>query len=293
MKHSGSILAICLSLCCLAEAQVVYNFTPFQNPGATVTRAFGLDNHGGVVGTDDHTPGRHAFLVQSGNYIPLDPDGMLGTHISFARGMNNRGNIVGGFSGDDGNEHGFIYRNGTLTTLDVPFDGAIGTQANDINSSGIIVGAWVDGAFTVHGFVYQNGIYAHLDYPGSLDTYPFGINPQGDIAGNWDTDQSTVGHGFVFRQGQFTSFDVPDAAPAGTAGNGINARGQIVGGYVDADGNGHGFVTDGTNYTRLDCPSATSTTAWAINSAGQIAGTCNVAGQRLGFVANPGSSSKP
>jgi len=292
MQRLTSVLNVCL-LCGLSAAQVTYKFKPFLNPGTTVTRAFGLDNHGAVVGTDDHTPGRHAFSVQNGTYIPLDPDGVLGTHTSFARGMNNRGDIVGGYVGDDGIEHGFIFRNGALTTLDVPFDGSIGTQANDVNSSGIIVGTWVDGAFTVHGFVYRNGIYAHLDYPGSLDTYPFGINPQGEIAGNWDTDQSTVGHGFVFRQGQFTSFDVPDAVPEGTAANGINARGQIVGSYVDADGNGRGFVTDGTNYTTLDCPAGNSTTIWAINSAGQIAGTCNVAGQRVGFVANPGSAKKP
>jgi uncharacterized membrane protein len=293
MKLSRSILAVCLFLSSFAGAQVVYNVTPFQNPGATVTRAFGLNNHGGIVGTDDHTPGRHAFLVQSGTYLPLDPNGTLGTHTSFARGMNNRGDIVGAYFGDDGNQHGFLLRNGALTTLDVPFDGSIGTQANDINPSGVIVGAWVDGAFTVHGFVYQEGVYAHLDYPGALDTYPFGIDPQGDVAGNWDTDQSTVGHGFVFRKGQFTSFDVPEAVPEGTAANGINARGQIVGGYDGVDGSGHGFVTDGINFTTVDCPGASTTTVWAINSAGQLAGTCDVAGQRLGFVANPPLVNKP
>jgi len=293
MKRSSSILAVFLFLCCCAAAQVPYNFATFQNPGATVTLVFGLNNHGGVVGADNHTLGGHAFLVQSGTYIPLDPSGVLGTHLSFARGMNNRGDIVGGYFGDDGNEHGFLLRNGALKTLDVPFAGSIGTQANDINPSGVIVGAWVDGAFTVHGFVYQDGVYAHLDYPAALDTAPSGINPQGDIAGNWDTDQSTVGHGFVFRNGQFFSFDVPDAGPDGTAANGINARGRIVGSYVAVDGNAHGFITDGTAFTTVDCPGGTRTTVWAINSAGQIAGTCNVAGQRLGFVANPRPMIKP
>jgi uncharacterized membrane protein len=293
MKHSSSVLAVFLFLGCFAAAQVAYDFTTFQNPGATVTLVFGLDNHGGLVGADNHTPGRHAFLVQSGTYIPLDPNGVLGTHRSFARGMNNRGDIVGGYFGDDGNEHGFLLRNGALTRLDVPFDGSIGTQADDINPSGVIVGVWVDGAFTVHGFVYQDGVYAHLDYPGALDTAPYGINPQGDIAGNWDTDQSTVGHGFVFRNGQFTSLDDPDAVPAGTAANGIDARGRIVGGYAGLDGNGHGFITDGTDFTTVDCPGASATTIWAINSAGQIAGTCNVTGQQLGFVANPPLMNKP
>jgi uncharacterized membrane protein len=292
MKRSGLILAASLFLCSFASAQVVYHFTPFQNPRATVTRAFGLSNHGGVVGLDN-SAGRHAFLLQNGTYIPLDPNGALGTHSSFARGINDPGDIVGAYFGDDGHEHGFLLRKGVVTTLDVPFEGSIGTQANDINPAGIIVGVWVDGAFTVHGFVYQDGVFAHLDYPGALDTYPFGINPHGDIVGNWDTDQSTVGHGFVFGQGLITSFDVPGSAPAATAANGINARGQIVGGFVDLAGIAHGFLADGSTFTTLDCPGATGTTAWAINSAGQIAGTCNVPGQVLGFVANPALMSKP
>ena len=293
MKLSSSILVACVFVCYHATAQVAYDYKPFQNPGATVTRAFGLNDHAEVVGTDNAMPGRHAFLVNHGTYIPLDPAGVLGTHNSVARGINNPGDIVGAYFGDDGQEHGFLLRNGVLTTLDVPFEGAIGTQANDINSSGVIVGVWVDGAFTVHGFVYENGVYAHLDYPGSLDTYPFGINPQGIIVGNWDTDQSTVGHGFVFARGQIVSFDVPDAAPDGTAANGINARGQIVGGFVGVDGNSHGFLATGSSYTTLDCPGGTGTTAWSINSTGQIAGTCNIAGQGVGFVANPVPMQKP
>ena len=87
--------------------------------------------------------------------------------------------------------------------------------------------------------------------------------------------------------------DVPDAAPDGTAANGINARGQIVGGFVDVDGNSHGFLANGSSYTTLDCPGGTGTTAWSINSTGQIAGTCNIAGQGVGFVANPVPMQKP
>ena len=293
MKTPVTIAASCLFLCSFALAQVGYHYRTFQNPGATVTRVFGLNGHGEVVGTDNTVPGRHAFLLNHGTYIALDPSGVLGTHTSFARGINNRGDIVGGYVGDDGNEHGFLFRNGNLTTLDVPYAGSVGTQMNGVSDSGVIVGAWVDSAFTVHGFIYKDGDYLHLDYPGALDTYPFGINPHGDIVGNWDTDQSTVGHGFVFSHGQMFSFDVPDAVPAGTAANGINARGQIVGGYVGLDGSSHGFLADGATFTRLDCPGALRTTAWGINADGQIAGTCDTTDDRLGFVANPGTMKKP
>ena len=293
MRVPFAITASCLLLCCVAAAQASYVYKAFENPGATVTRVFGLNGHGELVGADDSLPGRHAFLLNHDSHVVLDSSGVLGTHTSFARGINNLGDIVGGYFDDDGNEHGFLLRHDTLTTIDVPFVGSLGTQLNGLNDSGIIVGVWVDSAFTVHGFVYQNGSFAHLDYPDALDTYPYGINSRGDIVGNWDTDQSTVGHGFVFSNGRIFSFDVPDAVADGTAADGINERGQIVGSYIDLDGNSHGFLIEGSTFTTLDCPGAGNTAAWGIDSAGQIAGTCDAAGQRLGFLANPRPMKKP
>ena len=293
MKVLSSVSASCLLLCALSAAQAGYQFKSFQNPGATVTRVFGMNGHGDLVGTDNTIPGRHAFLVNRDSYMSLDSSGVLGTHISFARDINDEGDIVGGYIGDDGNEHGFILRHDVLITLDVPFAGSVGTQLDGINNSGIITGVWVDGAFTAHGFVYEKGNFAHLEYPGALDTFPYGINSRGDIVGNWDTDQSTVGHGFVFSRGQIFSIDVPDAVPDGTAANGINDSGQIVGSFIGEDGNSHGFLAEGSTFTTLDCVEGANTGVWGINSAGQIAGTCDVAGQRLGFVANRIPMKKP
>ena len=103
MKLRTKITAACLLLSCCAAAQVGYTYKPFENPGATVTRVFGMNNHGYVVGMDDSTPGRHAFLLNKKTYIPLDPTGTLGTHTSFARGVNNLGDVVGGYFDDAGN----------------------------------------------------------------------------------------------------------------------------------------------------------------------------------------------
>jgi len=47
-------------------------------------------------------------------------------------------------------------------------------------------------------------------------------------------------HGFLLAEGEFTTIDVPGAM--GTLPTGINAAGQIVGGYTDASGTGHGFL---------------------------------------------------
>jgi len=195
MKRLFVITLFCVAYCGFAGAQGSYSYRTFENPGATVTLVFGLNTRGELVGGDNSIPGRHAFLLNHESLISLDASGTLGTHLSFARGVNDQGDVVGAYFDDDGNEHGFLLKKDVLTTIDVPFSGSVGTQLNAINNSGVIVGTWVDDAFTAHGFVYQNGNFAHLDYPGALDTFPSGISARGEIVGNWDTDQSTIGHG--------------------------------------------------------------------------------------------------
>jgi uncharacterized membrane protein len=234
---------------------------------------------------DNTIPGRHAFVGDADSRSSLDSLGILGTHTSFARGINNQGDIVGGYAGSDGKEHGFILRQGKLKKFDAPFPGAVGTQLNAINDSGTIVGVWIDRGFTGHGFIYQNGNFTHLDYPGARDTIPFGINSQGDIVGNWDTTQSSTGHGFVFSRGRMISFDAPNANPDGTAANGINDSGEVVGAYVGHDGHFHAFLREGSTFITLDCPGALDTIAWGINSAGQIAGNCDEGTRHRGFLA--------
>ena len=293
MKRLFAIALFCLACFGFAGAQAAYNYRTFENPGATLTLVFGLNARGELVGTDNTIPGRHAFLLDRQNYVSLDASGTLGTQFSFARGINDLGVVVGDYFDNDGYEHGFLLKKDVLTTIDVPLSGSRGTQLNAINNSGVIVGTWVDEAFTAHGFVYQSGNFAHLDYPGALDTFPSGINARGEIVGNWDTDQSTVGHGFLFYQGQIVSIDAPGAVSDGTAANSVNARGQIVGAYVGLDGNTHGFLAEGAKFTTLDCPGGVRTSPWAINAAGQIAGICDVPGQRRGFVADPVPMKKP
>lgn len=57
-----------------------------------------------------------------------------------------------------------------------------------------------------------------------------------------------------------------------TTAQGINAFGQIVGGYQDGTG-AHAFIYNAGKFTSFDFPGATSTAAYGINNAGQIVGT--------------------
>lgn len=58
-----------------------------------------------------------------------------------------------------------------------------------------------------------------------------GINPQGDIVGFY-VDSAGRQHGFLRRDGLYTTIDFPLNGVRATIANGINARGEIVGQYV-------------------------------------------------------------
>jgi uncharacterized membrane protein len=68
----------------------------------------------------------------------------------------------------------------------------------------------------------------------------------------------------------FTTIDVSGATH--NAALGINGCGQIVGWYLDASGEGHGYLLDKGQFITVDVPGATGTQANGINLHGQIVG---------------------
>ena len=286
-------------LCAAGPAHAQFTFTSLDFPGGTLTTARGINNQGEIVGSYRITPPRHALLIRAGNYIPLAPTSILGTHFSEAWKTNDNGDVVGDFIGDDGFTHGFLLNGAGLTTLDFP--GASDTIAFGINEPGTVVGFWdildSDGNLIAdHGFSWKNGVFSQVDFPGAADTGVQGINDAGDLVGSWDSGvTSPITHGFVFSHGKFTSFDVPVAGATVTQPDDINALGQIVGLYLDANGIGHGFLKDGASFTIIDFPGSVQTTVWGINSAGQIVGNHYLISPNApphGFLANPGNTAK-
>lgn len=106
------------------------------------------------------------------------------------------------------------------------------------------------------------GELTSIDFPGAIETAVGrfsdngGINPRGDIVSDYcdaapcpaqPGDVTGNVHGFLLSRGgqeeqdsEFTPFDFPGTL--GTAAFGINARGDIVGPYVDTSGNVHGYL---------------------------------------------------
>jgi probable HAF family extracellular repeat protein len=188
--------------------------------------------------------------------------------FTFPYGINGSGKIVGAFDG-----HGFLKDSGGYNTLDVDVPGAH-TEAHGINDSGQIVGTY-DDAFGRAGFLKDGGDYTKL-YGAStwLDTSPYGINDSGQIVGFYLDIIDGHDHGFLWKGGDYTTFDVNVPGAYDTKAYGINNYGQIVGSYLDASNVEHGFLKDRSGYTTLDVPGAGFTRAYGINDSGQIVGEC-------------------
>jgi probable HAF family extracellular repeat protein len=269
------------------SAQLQFTFSTFQFPGVNRTIAFGINNQGQVVGGYRILPDvRHAALFENDQLFPLAPSSVLGSHFSEALDINDRGDIVGTYFDEQGNQHGFLLSNNVLTNIDFP--DSVASMAFAINASGVIVGAFTDAADALHGFVLRDGVFTQIDVPGAGATEADKINDAGDIVGSWGADINE-GHGFLLtREGNFISIDAPKAQPASTSVFGINDRGQIVGGYGDADGNLHCFLLVAGTFTDVDFPGAPFTQCVGISNKGIIAGGAfDGNGGVTGYVATP------
>jgi probable HAF family extracellular repeat protein len=181
-------------------------------------------------------------------------------------GINNRGEVAGVY-GSSGGDLGFIYDNGTVTTLNAP--GATDTDPEAINDRGEVAGTYVvEPTATFHGFVYDDGTFTTLDAPGAYNTRALALNDRGEVAGLYE--DSSGQYGFVYDHGTYRTLSVPGASII--AVEAINDRGEVAGYYIDSSGVSHGFVYDNGTYTTLNVPGASATFATAINDRGEVAG---------------------
>ena len=126
-----------------------------------------------------------------------------------------------------------------------------------------------------------------VDPPGSTWAIVTGINSAGDMVGEYQ-DTAGLFHGFLFRGGLYTDFEVPGSLS--TSPFRINDSGEITGVFEDVNGIGHGFLFDGTNYEILDFPKAVGTAPTGVNNAGEVVGFYDDShGRRHGFTWNNGT----
>ena len=163
-------------------------FTSIDVPGAYQTKPFGINDKGEIVGSYndsegglDHTHG--FFRSADGKITTFDaPDS---GQITTADAVNNKGVIVGYYSGPNNGWHGYIRQpDGTFTTFDADMEGAA------INAKGTIAGSAKFAQPRVKGFVrYPRGKTIKISGPstGGAATFATSINKDGVVVGYFTT----------------------------------------------------------------------------------------------------------
>jgi len=211
--------------------------------------------------------------------------------------INNWGHLVGNAFPQDGL---IVRRNHTPTEIRCPGDQTEtdSTTISAINNVGHVVGSCTDGVSPnqrIVGFVRdRHGNVTLLNVPGADSTFAFGINDLGHVVGQYGGFNFGQGldrfHGFLWKDGEYTTIDAlfPDAMH--TALLGINITGQIIGTYLHhrpgssdindydseiaflyADGNFLPLAFPGAKLPFLCC--GATTFPMDINNLGQVVGS--------------------
>jgi hypothetical protein len=97
--------------------------TRFSHPGSSSTTAESVNDHEMVVGVYSHDGTPTGYLRTPAGHFASLSDPLAGTGSdrgTYANSINDQGVIAGDYITSANVEHGFLYRSGRFTTVDVP-----------------------------------------------------------------------------------------------------------------------------------------------------------------------------
>jgi probable HAF family extracellular repeat protein len=293
------------------------DFTVLDNPGDPhFNQLLGINDSRIIVGYfgDGTQIANNGYVLVPQNHYSVENFTNLpaGDHASQTQaiGINNntRAPQIVGFYTDNntGFTHGFLDLNGTQVTVDDPKGGPKNVAAPvqnllGVNDAGQAAGFWVDNNGNENGFVVQFNASATQfeftevppsSFKGAVATQVSNINDEHVVCGFW-TDKNKISHGFFGKLGQqYTSFDVKinGVKQASTQAFGCNNNGQIVGQFMDGDGNLHGFIYQNGTSTQFDAPGSSQTAVLGVQ--GTLVNGIDDLGDIVGFFSNGKSKVK-
>jgi len=129
--------------------------------------------------------------------------GHLGSSVSMAYDINDRGEVVGYTKIGRTTVHGFLFRNGTMIDI-----GSLGGEsgAHGINNKSEIVGSSRDSLARFRAFLWEDGNMNDLGTLGGQDSNARAINDRSWIIGNAQTEDGSQ-HGFLYRDGKMVDLN--------------------------------------------------------------------------------------
>ena len=207
--------------------------------------ATGVNKAGTLVGLYTDASGNYEGWELIGTKFSSINVPFQGAVSTWPSGINDSGEIAGDWFQSDNYAQGFTLIGGTYTSINYP--GAEYTDVWAVNNKGDLGGDYFDTPSGVnHGMTDIGGVFTTIDPPGSIYTFIQGLDDDDNAVG-WfcTTDECTHAggngvQGFLYSGGNFTIFNFPGAVSTYLVG--INNAGVLVGFYLDAAGNAHGFL---------------------------------------------------
>jgi probable HAF family extracellular repeat protein len=192
-------------------------------------------------------------------------------------------------------EHGFLWNEGTFTTIDAlectVFP--LVTIVSGISAAGQIIG-FFDLEGLQYGFRWTDGSLEIIESPGGPGgpAFPSSINAAGEVVGGYELEFENPLSLHAFKwNGELTTINPPGADVA--SARLINASGQVVGEFRNIVpgfvlGPPHAFLEENGVVTTIDFPGSTSTSAGGLNNGGEIIGSyTDSSGMTHAFLAKP------
>ena len=308
-----------------ADRSFVYSdstYTPIDDPNAPLptspaetvvgTVATSINDTSTIAGYYYGTDGgAHGFSWSAGaGYTTIDDPNAVddsGNDLAagtFITSIDTSGDVVGYYQATSAGLYtAFLYDSATQTFSDLTPPNSDGIDPSApilIDDDGQIAGTYIGFDDAAYGFVYDSntGQYTLINDPqannvaGVYGTVIEGLNDSGAAVGYYNGNDG-VDHGFVATPDgsggyNYTDLNDPNAAAGSTTyAQAINDTGEVVGYYLDSDGDQHAFLyTGGTNGTYYDLTSLQGE-ALAINGNNQIVGYYQTGdGAQVGFLAS-------
>lgn len=233
------------------------NYTNENFPGSVQTQVTALNNSGNTAGFwVDGAGNNFGFIRWHGGFTSYqDPHtaSSNGVLINQLLGINNKGIAVGFYTDSNGNNHAYKLDQNKNTFIEIPtatIPAAVSVMATGINNNGDVVGTYTDANGTMHGFLLKGNTVSVFDYTGIANvtsTTFLGINNADQIVGTFTvgTGSTAQMHGFLLsnplHHAQWQTIDDPNGVGTTTI-NGLNDNADLVGFYVDGNGNTDGFL---------------------------------------------------